>query len=265
MRIKNLFIALLCFFTINLFGQSNYLPTTEQIEAQAKLAASNYFIDINNRLAEIYTSPSGRSEAQKIASVDEYIRLGGTAVPGLRVCLRNFEPVSAATKTQNFIDFNLLEKQSFNLPMEGVTPIDNTGKNKVPTTMCVSVGLIACLSFGQEFSNLKQATFDPNIPFDKDRYVECKEILNYLREFASQSAFQKLVTELYALPKDQMSKFVHDNIVDSRAIASRGIKVPADILVQRSAFADNRPTLFCLTKYRKDGKTKLTITFDASM
>jgi hypothetical protein len=40
--------------------------------------------------------------------------------------------------------------------------------------------------------------------------------------------------------------------------------VPHDIIFQRSAFSDNRPSLFCMTKYLPDGIgwKKVTITFD---
>lgn len=256
--------------------EANYLPTDEQIETMAKLAASNYFIDINQRIGDVYTSPEKREDAQRLASVDEFVRLGGQTSPELRISLRDFEsPTSLVTKDMEFVDFNILEKLNFNLPVNNTIPIDYVSSSRASTsgTLCISVGLFVCVSYGSEVQipkipphgNPMRPSYDPNVVFDQDRYLEAKSILLYLRDFASNDNFQSLLTEMYALPKESRSSFVQNQVINSNSLNRRNISVPNDIIVQRSAFADNRPTLFCLTKYRADGHSKMTITFDSSM
>ena len=254
------------FFT-NSYSQYKYIPTDDQIDTMSKLAASNYFIDINRKVGEVYTSPEKREDAQKIASVDEYLRLGGEANSELRVSLRDFEPQTSTTKNMKFVDFNLLEKIFFNQSIKDVVPVDYVSKVKAsPGTLCVSLGFFVCLSYGSEVgSAISNTPFDPKVKYDESRLTECKNILLYLRDFASNKGFQQLLSELYKLPADERNNFVQENIINSTKLVARGIIVPKDIIIQRSAFADNRPTLFCITKYRPDGLSKLTITFDSAM
>ncbi len=51
-------------------------------------------------------------------------------------------------------------------------------------------------------------------------------------------------------------------VINKDELVARGISVPEGMTVQRSAFADGRPTLFCVTKYLPDRMRKVTITFD---
>lgn len=66
------------------------------------------------------------------------------------------------------------------------------------------------------------------------------------------------------LPPDERASLVSEVVLDPGARASRGITVPAGLVIQRSTFADARPTLFCVAKHlpRNLGWKKVTITFD---
>jgi hypothetical protein len=254
----------LCF--LQTFAQNMIMPTDAEFEALAKIASSQQFIDINNRLVNVYTSPEKRTDAMNIANVNEFKRLGGQVCPELRICLRDFESTSSPSKSLNFVDFDYLEKLQFNRPINGQTPIDySKTKPAGPSTTCYSVGIILCVSEGHTNNTQISPNLDPGVQFDPTKYNESKSILAYLKTFASKSEFQLLLQELYSKSGDARSKFVHDVIINPGEIAKRGIIVPNDIIIQRTAFADNRPTLFCLTKYKADGITKLTITYDAPL
>jgi hypothetical protein len=76
--------------------------------------------------------------------------------------------------------------------------------------------------------------------------------------------FRALLDEMWNLPKEHRAEWVRQVILSDEALAARGIVVPAGMTLQRSAFADNRPTLFCVTKHLPPGLHwhKVTITFD---
>lgn len=95
---------------------------------------------------------------------------------------------------------------------------------------------------------------------DKD---EMLSVLEEINAFTETKAFTSLVSELKSIP-DRNSKyeFVRNVIINKKEQLKRGINVPEGMLIQRSYFSDNRPTLFCVVKYLKDGKRKMTITFD---
>ena len=58
-----------------------------------------------------------------------------------------------------------------------------------------------------------------------------------------------MLGELYRLPPNERPRFVFDVIVNAEERSRRGVHIPDDVLVLRSAFGDRRPTLFCLKKY----------------
>jgi len=263
---KNIILSLIALIAIlnSVTVNAQYLPTDEQIETIAKVSASNQFADIGSRLEKIYKSPSDRANAEKIANVDEFVKLGGNADPSFRLCLRNFEPVTSATRSMNLVDYNLLEKIGFGLPISNSKPVDYAAKSTTRKgTLCVSIGFIICASYGEEIGS--SHAFNPGVEFDKTKYEEAKSILKDLRNFASNSNFQKLLKELYTLPASKQSQFVKEQILNKTSLTKRGIVLPKDILIMRSAFADNRPTLICLVKYKADGISNLTITFDSGI
>lgn len=92
---------------------------------------------------------------------------------------------------------------------------------------------------------------------------EMVSVLKEIDEFAESPKFKALIKELRDLPSfKEKQKFVRDVIINPEEHKKRGIVVPEGMKVQRSYFWDNRPTLFCIVKYLKDGKRKMTWTFD---
>lgn len=81
-------------------------------------------------------------------------------------------------------------------------------------------------------------------------------------KFVETDEFQELLTDLWNTPREERSDFVRDVVLDDAELERRGIDVPEGMIIQRSAFEDGRPTLFCVSKYLSDGKRKVTITFD---
>lgn len=93
--------------------------------------------------------------------------------------------------------------------------------------------------------------------------AEVEGSLNEINEVVKSPPFQRLLADMRKLPsEEQRRRFVQDVVINSQALTDRGILVPDGLIVQRSAFADGRPTLFCITKYLSDGEQKVTITFD---
>lgn len=81
--------------------------------------------------------------------------------------------------------------------------------------------------------------------------VRSEMLAGYKRliEFAESIPFQRLLAELYGRLPTERPAFVTDVILNEAERQKRGVYVPYDILVLRSAFGDRRPTLFCLKKY----------------
>jgi hypothetical protein len=88
--------------------------------------------------------------------------------------------------------------------------------------------------------------------------------LRDVQEFANTVAFQDLLNELWGLKPENRAAFVRGVILRDLELAARGVVVPDGMKLQRSAFGDDRPTLFCITKYLPAGVLwhKVTITFD---
>jgi hypothetical protein len=86
-----------------------------------------------------------------------------------------------------------------------------------------------------------------------------------IAQFVRTESFMDLLDELYACANEAQPRFVHDVLLDSDQLLSRGISVPEGLMIQRSAFADGRPTLFCVTKIVPLAYPwhKVTITFDS--
>jgi hypothetical protein len=93
---------------------------------------------------------------------------------------------------------------------------------------------------------------------------EIQNALAEISEFVRTPPFRELLQELWALPLEQRKIFVREVFVNRAELRRRGVRVPPGIVVQRSAFRDGRPTLFCVTKHLPAGLLweKVTITFD---
>jgi hypothetical protein len=85
-----------------------------------------------------------------------------------------------------------------------------------------------------------------------------------LTEFVGRPEFVGLMEDLYELPIEQRQRFVDEVVMESEERRRRGIVEPDGIIVQRSTFADGRPTLFCVSKTLPPGHGfhRITVTFD---
>jgi hypothetical protein len=93
------------------------------------------------------------------------------------------------------------------------------------------------------------------------------EGIKEIGRFTVTTEFQRLIDDLYRLPKVARPAFVQEVILSEEERRRRGIIVPADMVVQRSTFADGRPTLFCVSKILPHAYPwhRVTITFDSGM
>lgn len=91
-----------------------------------------------------------------------------------------------------------------------------------------------------------------------------RKALGDLHAFAASPPFRRLLDEMDACPAEERHEFVRTVILNDKALTSRGVVPPPGVVLQRSAFADDRPTLFCMTKHLSDGLVweKVTLTFD---
>ena len=93
---------------------------------------------------------------------------------------------------------------------------------------------------------------------------EIRAALAEVSAFVQEPPFSDLIGELWALPLDERKVFVREVLIDGAELHRRGVVVPEGLVVQRSAFRDGRPTLFCVVKHLPPGLgwEKVTITFD---
>ena len=91
-----------------------------------------------------------------------------------------------------------------------------------------------------------------------------RESVQKIGQFVCRPEFQALVDELFSLDKKARPNFVLNVILNEEERRKRGIVVPTGMIIQRSTFADNRPTLFCITQRVPLARPwdKVTITFD---
>jgi hypothetical protein len=89
----------------------------------------------------------------------------------------------------------------------------------------------------------------------------CDSIMEIGR-FIYTDEFQSLLSEFKDTPKGLRSDFINKIVFNKKELKKRKVFVPPGMAIQKSTFGDGRPTLFCVTKYLKDKKRKVTITFD---
>lgn len=94
---------------------------------------------------------------------------------------------------------------------------------------------------------------------------QARAALEDIQEYVLSAPFQRLLGDLWSLPPDQRDQFVRQVLLAPEALAARGATPPDAITIQRSSFADGRPTVFCVTKLLPDGVRKMTMTFDNEM
>jgi hypothetical protein len=94
--------------------------------------------------------------------------------------------------------------------------------------------------------------------------AEIRKGIEAIGEFVASAAFQTVLAEMAALDEDARSNFVVDELLEPTRRADRDLVVPNGMQIQRSQFADGRPTLFCVSKVLPLAYPwhKVTITFD---
>jgi hypothetical protein len=82
--------------------------------------------------------------------------------------------------------------------------------------------------------------------------------------FVTTREFQLVLLEMYELEAQSQPQFVINVLLNEEALRERDVFVPPNLIIQRSAFGDKRPTLFCVTRMLPPGMIweKATITFD---
>jgi hypothetical protein len=105
----------------------------------------------------------------------------------------------------------------------------------------------------------------PEAPTPEQVRSVLKEGIERVGEFVGTPPVQQLLEDLYAIPEDERAQFVLDVVLNPEEWERRGIEVPEDMTIQRSQFADGRPTLFCIVKMVPLAYPweKVTITFDS--
>nr|BFD88338.1 hypothetical protein StreXyl84_77390 [Streptomyces sp. Xyl84] len=93
---------------------------------------------------------------------------------------------------------------------------------------------------------------------------EIRSALSEVIAFICSPQMESVMKEFASLPQHERAKYVTDVLINPEEIRRRGVEVPPDMIIQRSAFKDERPTLFCVTKHLPPdlGWEKVTVTFD---
>ena len=77
----------------------------------------------------------------------------------------------------------------------------------------------------------------------------CRAGYDEIISFVSSEPFRTVYDEMMSLPSKERPKFVVDVFLNDAELKRRGVNRPASLLIQRSAFGDRRPTLFCVKKW----------------
>ncbi len=90
----------------------------------------------------------------------------------------------------------------------------------------------------------------PNLSYSKDELAQVMQAnYNDLIDFVTTPEFKEVMKEFGSLHSQERPVFVVSVLLNNEELAKRGIQVPPGILIQRSAFGDRRPTLFCVKKH----------------
>jgi len=107
------------------------------------------------------------------------------------------------------------------------------------------------------------ATWGVGLPSVKELPKFGRELRQGFRQvvgFIDTPAFQSLLTELRALPVASRHRFVRNVVLDDKELKKRGIRLPSEMIMQRSRFGDRRRNLFCVKKYIRPG-LNVNVTF----
>lgn len=94
---------------------------------------------------------------------------------------------------------------------------------------------------------------------------ELAEFFRPLVDLVCQPSFVALLKETMSLPESVQHEFIEIAWLDPAILKQRGVVIPDGVTVERSWFADQRPTLFCVVAHLPAGYgwEKITFTFDA--
>ncbi|MFI2184606.1 hypothetical protein [Streptomyces sioyaensis] len=94
--------------------------------------------------------------------------------------------------------------------------------------------------------------------------AEVNSALSEVATFVCSPEMRGVIQELYDLAEEERASYVLSVLLNEGELRKRKIIIPSGMVIQRSAFRDNRPTLFCVTKHLPPGLgwEKVTITFD---
>ncbi|MBR1274274.1 hypothetical protein [Bradyrhizobium sp. AUGA SZCCT0283] len=192
-------------------------------------------------LEAVRQSPSeveALSEARRVASLDYLISRGLKPPATFRITTRYFEPPELAP----------LADARENLPL---VAFEN---GRLTVTSCNGVVSV------EEMVQMSDVTVKPRGVIR----VEIKDAINSIGQFVCQPEFQAMLSELYALDETARPSFVLRVVLNEGERKKRGIAVPNGMVIQRSTFADDRPTLFCVTQHTPLAWPwdKVTVTFD---
>lgn len=196
----------------------------------AERAATPEYLDM---VRQIRAAPAAERGLVGHQAIDE-IKQTGPLPDGFRMATRAFEPPPEAVATYD----------------------DGAGEGAV-----VYDGMVVTVAEGRR--STQPATDDAQAPEVVQSTIQ--RGIDEIGKLVLTPEFQALLDELYALPEDDRPAFVKDVILDPDQRARRGVVLPPDMFVQRSAFADRRPTLFCVSKVLPLAYPwhKVTITFDS--
>lgn len=107
----------------------------------------------------------------------------------------------------------------------------------------------------------------PGLAYGKSELAAAmRQTYDELIAFVTQPAFQAVYKELRELPVTNRPAFVNTVLLRPGELEKRGVRVPAEILIQTSAFGDRRPTLFAVKKFLPtkfhDAWENVNLTFD---
>ncbi len=106
-----------------------------------------------------------------------------------------------------------------------------------------------------------------HLPYSRSELATAmRQAYDEIIDFVTAPEFTAVMLELRALRSPQRPQFVQSVLLSEEELQHRGVAVPEDILIQRSAFGDRRPTLFAVKKFLpekyRDVWQNVNITFD---
>ncbi len=107
----------------------------------------------------------------------------------------------------------------------------------------------------------------PNLSYSREELAKVMRVTyDELIDFVTTPEFRAIMKEFGDLHSQERPAFVVSVLLDKEELAKRGVHIPEGILIQRSAFGDRRPTLFCVKKYLPHAYTdvwqNVNLTFD---